>query len=161
MPPIVLSASKKLSFILKKGQLLSVLRDAGSLRKVAVGGVVQKKNLPRCTRRDALERRRSTSGISDSRVGIDRHVGLRACGTAIDAKTYGLNARQGQVGDAGRVRATPNGAGPHHTDYFRQLPVVTALNESAAGLTDLAWIGANRSLSRLPKRHRSGFFHLG
>jgi hypothetical protein len=27
--------------------------------------------------------------------------------------------------------------------------------------TDLARIGANRSLSRLPKRHRSGFFHLG
>jgi hypothetical protein len=43
------------------------------------------------------------SGISDSRVGIDRHVDLRTCGTAIDAKTYCLNARQGQVGDAGRV----------------------------------------------------------
>jgi hypothetical protein len=64
---------------------------------------VQIKNLPRCTRRDALERRRSTSGISDSRVGIDRLVALRACGTVIDAKTYGLNARQGQVGDAGQV----------------------------------------------------------
>ena len=87
----------------KKGQLLSVLRDAGSPRKFAVGGVVQIKNLPRCTRRDALERRRSTSRISDSRVGIDRHVDLRACGTVIDAKTYGLNARQGQIGDAGRV----------------------------------------------------------
>ena len=76
-----------------KGQLPSVMRDAGSLRKVAVGGVVQIKNLPRCTRRDALERRRSTSGISDSRVGIDRHVDLRPCGTVIDAKTYDLNAR--------------------------------------------------------------------
>ena len=40
----------------KKGRLLSVPRDADSLRKVAVGGVVQIKNLPRCTRRDALER---------------------------------------------------------------------------------------------------------
>jgi hypothetical protein len=64
---------------------------------------VQIKNLPRCTRRDASNVADAPSGISDSRVGIDRHVDLRTCGTAIDAKTYCLNARQGQVGDAVRV----------------------------------------------------------
>jgi hypothetical protein len=59
------SAANEASWILKGAVAVTVLRDAGSLRKVAVGGVVQIKNLPRCTRRDALDATASSLSLQN------------------------------------------------------------------------------------------------
>jgi hypothetical protein len=75
-----------------------------------------------------------------------------------------LNSATGKVLRLPRLRLRLNGYG---REAFQNLidALALAATRFAQGLpgsvTDLSRIAANRSLSRLAKRHCSGFFHLG